>query len=115
MGMKKILTDERLASIPELIAQGLNKKQIAEQFGCRYTTLQVVCSRRGISLRPLFRRPRSPPGPYKKVLRVDSEIMKMYRLEAEAKDVTTKSLVEKLLTIIVTDNLIDAVLDEEVA
>ena len=46
----KRLTDERFASIPAMIEQGFSKAEIAAMWGVTISTLQVQCSRRGISL-----------------------------------------------------------------
>ena len=46
----KILTDEKFASIPAMIEQGTSKEVIAAMWGVTISTLQVQCSRRGISL-----------------------------------------------------------------
>ena len=48
----KILTDEKFASIPAMIEQGISKAEIAAMCGVTKSTLQVQCSRRGVSLRP---------------------------------------------------------------
>ncbi len=47
----KILTDEKFASIPAMIEQGISKAEIAAMCGVTKSTLQVQCSRRGVSLR----------------------------------------------------------------
>ena len=109
---KTILTDEKFAMIPQLMAEGLSKLQIAERFGCTVNTLQVKCSHRGISLRPLALK-RNRPLKYQKLIQLDPDVIRMYDDTAEAKGLTTKELVNNLLTVIAKDGLIDAVLDEE--
>ena len=48
----KRLTDERFASIPAMIEQGFSKAGVqAAMWGVKISTLQVQCSRRGVSLR----------------------------------------------------------------
>ena len=49
--LMKRLTDERFASIPAMIEQGFSKAEIAAMWGVKISTLQVQCSRRGVSLR----------------------------------------------------------------
>ena len=62
------VTDEMYAAIPGLIGQGLTHFEIAAQFGVKPSSLKVLCSQRGISLRkrrlpgttPRKRPPRMP-------------------------------------------------------
>jgi hypothetical protein len=44
-------TPERFEQIKNLVERGLNREQIAETIGCTLGSLQVTCSRVGISLR----------------------------------------------------------------
>jgi hypothetical protein len=44
MSRKLILTKAALASIPELVASGLSRNEIAERLGCKPSTLKVRCS-----------------------------------------------------------------------
>jgi hypothetical protein len=60
---KKVFTDEILKQIPMWIEQGLNRVQIAERIGCTGNSLQVTCSKKGISLWHK-NRPRSQPVVY---------------------------------------------------
>jgi hypothetical protein len=53
-------TTERLEQIQNLVERGLNRQQIAEMIGATVGSLQVTCSRLGISLR---RRHTPPPAP----------------------------------------------------
>jgi hypothetical protein len=43
-------TDEVLNNIPIWLEEGLNRDQIADRIGCSPNSLQVSCSKRGISL-----------------------------------------------------------------
>jgi hypothetical protein len=43
MTRKLILTKAVLTSIPELVVSGLSRKEIAERFGCKLSTLEVRC------------------------------------------------------------------------
>jgi hypothetical protein len=48
---RKILTKAVLATIPALVDGGLTAYEIAEELGCKITTLRVRCSQEKISLR----------------------------------------------------------------
>jgi hypothetical protein len=107
-----ILTEEVLASIPAMIEQGLRRAEIAERLGCTEGTLQVQCSRRGISLRK--------GGPFKKALTLpllevqlalSREAMAALRERAQANGWSEVKLASDLLEIIARDDLYDAVLD----
>ena len=50
MSRKLILTKAALASIPELVASGLSRNEIAERLGCKLSTLKVRCSQERIRL-----------------------------------------------------------------
>lgn len=56
-GRPIIFTPERMAQIRNLVERGHSREQIAEIVGCTLGSLQVTCSRLGISLRRL----RPPP------------------------------------------------------
>ena len=105
MPRKQILTKEVLATIPGLVASGMNKREIATLFGCTAQTLQVQCSRNRISLRPTGS---------KRPLRIDvsAKVVAMCAASAEAKGTTAHHIVKRLLEVIATDGLIDAVLDD---
>jgi hypothetical protein len=108
------LTQERYDSIPALLEQGLNKIQIAEQFGVTPSTLIVQCSRRGISLSrkgPKGRRrtltlPEAP-------LDLADTTMVALREKARAMGTDAVRLARDLLETIVVDDLYTAVLDLE--
>jgi hypothetical protein len=59
MTRKLILTKAVLVSIPELVASGLSRNEIAERRGCKLSTLKVRCCQERIRL------PRPPIGPRK--------------------------------------------------
>jgi hypothetical protein len=50
MSRKLILTKAAQASIPELVASGLSRNEIAERLGCKLSTLKVRCSQERIRL-----------------------------------------------------------------
>jgi len=114
--MKLKLTQNSYDSIPDLLERGLNKFQIAEHFGVTPSTLQVQCSRRGITLRrggKLLRRrtltlPEAP-------LDLSDAIMAALRAKALALGTNEARLVRDLVETIVEDDLYSAVLDLEVA
>jgi len=58
MSRKLILTKAVLASIPELVASGLSRNEIAERLGCKLSTLKVYCSQERIRLSRRCRGPR---------------------------------------------------------
>ena len=58
MSRKLILTKAVLASIPELVASGLSRNEIAERLGCKLSTLKVCCSQERIRLSRRRRGPR---------------------------------------------------------
>jgi hypothetical protein len=114
--MNKILTPEMYDSIPALIAQGVTKAEIAEQFGVTKDTLQVQCSRRGISLRKGGKYQRRTitllqPTP----LELSDKAMLAFREKAQALGIDTIKLVRDLLETIAKDDLYVAVLDLEEA
>jgi hypothetical protein len=50
MSRKFILTKAVLARIPELVASGLSRSEIAERLGCKLSTPKVRCSQERIRL-----------------------------------------------------------------
>jgi hypothetical protein len=112
MAAKK-LTDEMYASIPALIAEGKRKQEIADQFGVKASTLQVMCCRKGISLRPGGKRKplitMSLPSP----LPLSDKTLRALRDAALAMGTDEVSLAGRLLEMIAKDNLYNAVLDTE--
>ena len=112
------VTDEMYAAIPGLIAQGLTHFEIAAQFGVKPSSLKVLCSQRGISLRKLrdpgtTPRKRRPPG--MTLLPLGDEVLKSLRVAARLLGRPPARLVSDLLEKIASDSLYMAVLDEEPA
>ena len=100
------ITDETYAGIPALLEQGMTKTEIAAMFGVKLSTLAVLCSRRGISLRK--------GGPRKLVLPLSDDVLKSLRDAARRLGKgSAEWLVSELLGKIVSDDLYKAVLDEE--
>jgi hypothetical protein len=58
-GRRVKFTPERIEQIKSMIAQGVRREQIAQTIDVTVGSLQVTCSRLGISLRP----PRATPKP----------------------------------------------------
>lgn len=106
----RILTDEKFAAIPGLIADGKNRIEIAALFGCTTSTLQVRCSQRGISLRTGQMRVREAPVACKEPAIPEAVQLVSLRLAAKARGKTDLDLVNELIEIIVKDNLYDAIL-----
>jgi hypothetical protein len=107
------LTDEMYAAIPALLEQGMRRAEIAAMYGVTPGTLAVFCSQRGISLRKGGRRKRKlvlsdEPLP------LSNYVLKSLHEAARSlgKD-STERLVSDLLEKIVSDDLYNAVLDEE--
>jgi hypothetical protein len=105
MGPPRI-TDETYAGIPALLEQGMTKTEIAAMFGVKLSTLVVLCSRRGISLRK--------NGPRKLVLPLSDDLLKSLRKATRSFGRgSVERLVSDLLEKIANDDLYNAVLDEE--
>jgi hypothetical protein len=109
-------TAEVLAQIPELVQQGLDRRQIAERFGTTANSLQVVCSRNGISLwrQGRTRKPVKLPD-VELSLWIKNQTLERLQQRAEANGLTKSELASRLLNLIASENLFDAVLDEAVA
>ena len=113
--MSKI-TEEMYAMIPDLLAAGKDRKQIAEQFGVTVNNLQVNCSNRSISLRSDAAR-----GPKPKIimdisLRLHERVVESLRKAAPGYGKPNANiLIRDLLSRIADDDLYNAVLDEEAA
>ena len=100
------VTDELYARIPALLKQGMTKAEIAAMFGVKLSTLVVLCSRRGISLRK--------NGPRKLVLPLSDDLLKSLRKATRSFGKgSMERLVSDLLEKIASDDLYKAVLDEE--
>ena len=110
----KRLTDERFASIPAMIEQGFSKAEIAAMWGVKISTLQVQCSRRGVSLRKgghlLPRRQLSLPAA---PLTLSNSALIALQKAALAMGMDVARLASDLLEKITTDDLYRAVLDVE--
>jgi hypothetical protein len=112
----RILTEDHFAAIPGLIAGGWNAQRIANEWGVKKSTLVVQCSRRKISLRPLVNsRKRELPSVPRKHIRAAKAVVEAYEQRARARGQSGVEFISELLSIIVRDNLIDAVLDEREA
>jgi hypothetical protein len=109
-----ILTADVMETIPAMIASGLKCKDIAETLGCTQQTLQVQCSKRGISLRKGGRR---PPAKTLKLaeakLSLSTEAAIKLQARAWARGLSEETLASALLEVIVQDDLFAAVLDLE--
>jgi len=114
---KSRITDEMYATIPDLIARGQTRFEIANQFGVKPNSLAVLCSQRGISLRKGGRRlPRTTLSLPDEPLPLGDDVLRSLReaTRAMGKDSTAR-LVSDLLEKIASDGLYKAVLDEEAA
>lgn len=105
---KNILTQAVLAKIPAMVASGLNRSAIAEQLGCKMSTLQVRCSQNGIRLR------NRRPSDYT-LVRLDRSVVTALREYAEKRGETEQALARRLIETIARDDLYAAVLDDEKA
>jgi hypothetical protein len=113
MTRKLILTKPVLASIPELVASGLSRDEIAERLGCKLSTLNVRCCQERIRLPSSRRgRPRKLPATKTKRITISTDALALFDSTADAKGMTANALVSRLLELIVRDNLINAILDE---
>jgi hypothetical protein len=107
MARTAILTQEVLAGVPALVAQGLRKGDIAERLGCKESTLVVRCSIAGISLRGPKRLELRPGVP----LTLSRETIASLSARATADGCSEAQLASDLLETIARDSLYDAVLD----
>jgi hypothetical protein len=112
---KAILTQDKLASIPALVGEGLSNAEIAAQLGCTAGTLKARCSTYGISLRrPASLRPKPKPQPKRRRQLSDQAIAALEQRAFERGLSRTKLEID-LLEVIASDDLFDAVLDHEPA
>jgi len=110
------ITDEMFARIPELIAQGENRKTIAALYNTTPGSLQVQCSQRKISLMPKVRKnsPRQTLELWPSVpLPLTATALVALRSKAKEMEIDTAQLASRLLQAIVRDNLFVAVLDTD--
>ena len=113
MNRKTILTKEKLASIPELVASGLSRNEIAERLGCKLSTLKVRCSQERIRLPRRCRGPRKPPAKTERIrIAISTDAVELFDSTADAKGMTANAFVSRLLELIVRDNLVNAIFDE---
>jgi hypothetical protein len=111
MSTKKRLTAEIYAAIPALIEEGKSKIEIAEIYGVTKDTLQVQCSRRGISLRKGGARPPRVTLSLPTPLTLSTKALLALSAAAKAYGTDEVRLASKLLETIAKDNLYEAVLD----
>jgi len=111
MTRKLILTKAVLASIPELVASGLSRNEIAERLGCKLSTLKVRCCQERIQLPCRSRGPRKLPAKTKRIT-ISTDAVSLFDSTADAKGMTANAFVSWLLELIANDNLINAILDE---
>jgi hypothetical protein len=111
---RRVFTPQVLAAIPELVALGASSEEIAQRIGCPQKSLIVTCCREGISLRrnPQPKRPKQRPRARRNIM-LRSDVIEAFEQHTPGNDRTVR-LVERLLTVIARDNLINAVLDDEV-
>ena len=111
----KILTDEKFASIPAMIEQGISKAEIAAMCGVTKSTLQVQCSRRGVSLRKGHLPPRRQLSLPDASMMLSNTALMALRTPAGAMGVDEARLASDLLETIPNDDFCNAVLDVEEA
>jgi hypothetical protein len=104
---------EMYARIPALLEQGMRRAEIAAMYGVTPGTLAVFCSQSGISLRKGGRRKRKlvlsdEPLPLSKHI-----LKSLHEAARSLGKGSTERLVSDLLEKIVSDDLYNAVLDEE--
>ncbi|HET9688324.1 MAG TPA: hypothetical protein VFP79_14230 [Pseudolabrys sp.] len=109
MKRRAILTKDVLATtIPGMVQRGLRGRDIAEQLGCKYSTLKVRCSQVGVSL--------TAPGSTRtrgyNMIRLDRSAITLLRDRAAASGKTASAVAMELIETIARDNLYDAVLDK---
>ena len=113
MSRKLILTKAVLASIPELVAYGLSRNEIAERLGCKLSTLKVRCSQERIRLPRRRRGPRKLPAKTERIrVAISTDAVELLDSTADAKGMTANAFVSRLLELIVRDNLVNAIFDE---
>ena len=115
MTRKLILTKAALASIPELVASGLSRDEIAERLGCKLSTLNVRCCQERIRLPNSPKQGPKPPKTKTRRITVSPDTVAFFHSEAEAKGMKPTDIVARLLELIAKDNLVKAILDEETA
>jgi hypothetical protein len=110
-----MITQQKYDAIPQLVADGVPKLEIAQRYGMTLGSLIVQCSRRGISLSrhgrgKLPARTLSlPDAP----LDLEQPVLAKLRAKARTMGTDEVGLIKYLLRTIVEDNLYEAVLDLE--
>lgn len=110
------VTEEMYAAIPELVAQGLTREQIAQKYSLTTNCLQVLCSRRNISLR---KPPEGVKRPARRRMKNMVHVAVNYQVLTALQDAsvrfgrTKETLVANLLEKIAADDLFVAILDED--
>jgi hypothetical protein len=117
MNRSSRISDEMFARIPSLREQGVTTTEIAEMCGVKPGTLKVFCSQRGISLRKGGRLPpRTKLALPDEPLPLSNDVLKSLRETAHLMGKgSTARLVSDLLERIASDDLYNAVLDEQAA
>jgi len=106
---KHVLTRDVMESVvPTLIREGHDKVAISQKLGCTISTLQVQCSNYGISLR-------NGHMMKKEALRVSlsKNAMSILARRAALRQVSEAVLASRLLELVISDGMIDAVLDDD--
>lgn len=98
------LTEDVLRAIPKWVEDGMTRHEIAAAIGVKVTTLQTVCSSRGISL---------TRGGVRLEQHLGAERWAALREQAAARDLTPLQLAVMLLATVVDNDLFVAVLDDE--
>ncbi len=114
-GAPRTFTDAVMAKIIGMIAQGMKRKEIATALGLSENSLQVTCSRKGISFRRKSLQLKRPQPLMQFVmqlpLKISDEAMHRLNLYATRQGVQPTHVAAELLEIIATDELYDAILD----
>ena len=104
-GRARVFTHEVLRMIPTWVAEGATRRDIAEALGVTLNSLQYACSQHGISLSTRW----SIQGFERRLGRARwAEIQR----RARERGITPLQLMLHLLTIMIDDQLLDAVLDD---
>jgi hypothetical protein len=109
-----ILTADVMETIPAMVQAGIKCQEIADILGCTRQTLQVQCSKRGISLRKGGRRPPAKTLKFGEAkLTLSNEAAAGLQARAWSRGLSEETLASALIEVIVQDNLFQAVLDLE--
>lgn len=103
---KLVFTDDVLRAIPEWVALGADKREIAAVIGTTVGSLEVTCSREGISL--------SGGAISPKTLRegLSDAHRRVLLAAAEQRGVPVVQLILRIIETVASDNLVDSVLDD---